>query len=146
MIDVVHIPHRGGRQSYELLPRRILLWRIDTEDLMPIAPTPIATQTDHRAAARFDTALAVSVAGREAETQNISATGVFFETDVDMPLGSLVNLSVQFTYGGRKHWLDCEGKVVRITHADGRHGVGAQLVTPFFAPESEEILASAANR
>ena len=113
---------------------------------MPLAPTPIATQTDHRAAARFDTALAVSVAGRKAETQNISATGVFFETDLDMPLGSLVSLSVQFTYGGRKHWMECEGKVVRVTHSDGHHGVGAQLVTPFFAAESEEIIASPAQR
>ena len=113
---------------------------------MTPAPNPITTQTDHRAAARFETALAVSVAGRKAETQNISATGVFFETDVDMPLGSLVNLSVQFTYGGRKHWMDCEGKVVRVTHEDGHHGVGAQLVTPFFSPESEDIVASPATR
>lgn len=113
---------------------------------MPPAPTQFATQPDHRAAARFDTALAVSVAGREAEAQNISATGVYFETDVDMPLGSLVNLSVQFTYGGRKHWLDCEGKVIRVTHAQGHHGVGAQLLTPFFSPESEDIVASPAKR
>ena len=113
---------------------------------MPPAQTPIATQTDHRTAARFDTALAVTVAGRKAETQNISATGVFFETDVDMPLGALVNISVQFTYGGRKHWLDCEGKVVRVIHADGHHGVGAQLVTPFFSSESEEIVAGPARR
>lgn len=113
---------------------------------MPPAQPPIAKQTDHRAAARFDTALAVSVAGHKAEAQNISATGVYFETDLDMPLGSLVNLSVQFTYGGRKHWLDCEGKVVRVTHADGHHGIGAQLVTPFFSQEGEEIVASSPKR
>ena len=106
-------------------------------------PTPSSTaqHADHRAAARFDTAMAVDVAGRKAEAHNISATGVYFETDVDMPLGSVVNLSVQFTHGGHKHWVSCEGRVVRVTDANGHHGIGAQLVTPFFSPEEETIVA-----
>ena len=113
---------------------------------MPSSPSHAAKQTDYRAAERFDTALTVDVAGRKAEAHNISATGVYFETDVDMPLGSLVNLSVQFTHGGHKHWLACEGRVVRVTHADGHHGVGAQLTTPFFAPKQEKIVARPAKR
>jgi hypothetical protein len=105
-----------------------------------------SNQTDHRAAARFDTTLAVDMDGLAARARNISATGVYFETDVDLPLGSLVNLNVQFTYGGRKHWLACEGKVVRVTHADGQHGVGAKLVAPFFSPDEEQIIARPAKR
>lgn len=104
------------------------------------APSP----TDHRAAARFDTALAVDVAGLKGEARNISSTGVYFETDVELPLGSLVNLNVQFTHGGHKHWLACEGRVVRITQADGHHGIGAELVTPFFSGEEERIVATPA--
>ncbi|MFC5497563.1 PilZ domain-containing protein [Caenimonas terrae] len=110
------------------------------------SPTRRVEDPDHRAAARFDTAMTVDVSGHKAEAHNISATGVYFETDVDMPLGSLVNLSVQFTHGGRKHWVSCEGKVVRVTHADGHHGVGAQLTTPFFSPEEEKIVARPAKR
>ena len=114
---------------------------------MPDAlPPPMALQPDHRAAARFDTALAVDLEGQSARTRNISATGVFFETDVELPIGSLLNLSVQFTQGGRQHWLQCEGKVVRVTHSDGHTGVAAELLTPFFAPVEEELTATAAAR
>ncbi len=103
-------------------------------------------QTDHRAAARFDTALTVDVEGMAARAHNISASGIYFETDVDLPLGSQLSLNVQFTQGGRKHWLACEGTVVRVTHADGRHGVAARLLTPFFSPDEERLVASAARR
>jgi acyl-coenzyme A thioesterase PaaI-like protein len=113
---------------------------------MPRSSSPRVDQTDHRTAARFDTALAVDVAGLKGEARNISATGVYFETDVDMPLGSVVNLNVQFTHGGRKHWLACEGRVVRVTQAGGHHGIGAELVTPFFTPEQETIVARPARR
>lgn len=113
---------------------------------MPRSQSPLATPPDHRAAARFDTALAVDVAGLKAEARNISATGVYFETDVDLPLGSLVSMNVQFTHGGRKHSVACEGKVVRVTHEDGHHGIGAQLLTPFFSGEEEQVIAVAATR
>jgi hypothetical protein len=106
-------------------------------------PSQVASQqSDHRAAERFDTALAVTVSGLQGEARNISATGVYFETEVDMPLGALVNLNVQFTHGGRRHWLACEGKVVRVTNADGHHGFGAELVTPFFSIEQERLVAA----
>lgn len=101
---------------------------------------------DHRAAARFDTALTVDVEGLSARTRNISASGVYFETEVDLPIGTLLNLNVQFTHGGKQHWLSCEGKVVRVTHADGHNGVAAQLLTPFFAPTQEELVAQPAAR
>lgn len=103
-------------------------------------------QQDHRAAARFDTALTVDVEGLNARTRNISASGVYFETEVDLPIGTLLNLNVQFTHGGKKHWLACEGKVVRVTHADGHNGVAAQLLTPFFSPMQEELVAQPAAR
>ena len=109
-------------------------------------PYPSSDHSDHRAAARFDTALNVDVEGLSARTRNISASGVYFETDVDLPLGTVLNLSVQFTQGGRKHWLACEGKVVRVTTADGHHGVAASLLTPFFSPVEEELIAEPAKR
>ena len=63
-----------------------------------------------------------------------------------MPIGSLLNLNVQFTHGGKQHWLACEGKVVRVTQADGRNGVAAQLLTPFFETTQEELVAQPAAR
>ena len=105
-----------------------------------------ADHPDHRAAERFDTALTVDVEGLSARTRNISASGVYFETEVDLPIGSLLNLNVQFTHGGKQHWLACEGKVVRVTQADGRNGVAAQLLTPFFETTQEELVAQPAAR
>ena len=105
---------------------------------------PVTSDHDHREAARFDTALEVKVEGLSGEARNISATGVYFETDLELPLGSLVNLNVQFTSGGRMHLVACEGRVVRVTHADGHHGVGAQLLTPFFSGEDEHVVAAPA--
>jgi hypothetical protein len=113
---------------------------------MPASATKMTSPDEHRAAARFDTALTVDVEGLQTKTRNISATGVYFETDVDLPLGSLLNLNVQFTQGGRKHWLACEGRVVRLTSADGQHGVAAELLTPFFSAEEEHCVAKAARR
>ena len=113
---------------------------------MQTSSSPIARQSDHPRADRFDTAMAVDVAGGKAQAHNISATGVYFETEIDMPLGALVNLNVQFTHGGRKHWIACEGRVVRVTDANGQHGIGAQLVTPFFSGEEETVTALPAKR
>lgn len=109
-------------------------------------PSTIALAHDHRSADRFDTDLAVDVEGLVARTRNISATGVYFETDVELPIGSLVNLNVQFTQGGQKHWLSCEGKVVRVIHEEGHHVVAARLLTPFFAPVEEQHVAKPAIR
>jgi nitric oxide synthase oxygenase domain/subunit len=102
--------------------------------------------SDHRAAERFETSLAVDVEGLSARTRNISATGVYFETDVELPLGAVLALNVQFTQGGRKHWLACEGTVVRVSQQDGQHGVAARLRTPFFGPEQEIQAAPPASR
>ena len=100
-----------------------------------MAPTAAPEQ---RAAARFDTSLPVALDGATGETQNISAHGVYFETDVQPRLGDLVNLSLEFTLYGRRQRLLCEGKVVRVDLHGGRVGVAARLVAPFF-DGTEEI-------
>jgi hypothetical protein len=100
----------------------------------------------HRAADRFDAQLSMQVAGVSARTRNISATGVFFEAEVDLPVGSLANVNVPYVRGGRQHWLTCEAKVVRVTFEEGQHGFGARLLTPFFSSDSEHYVAVAAKR
>ena len=102
--------------------------------------------SNHRAAERFDTSLVVDVEGLPARTRNISATGLYFETELELPLGTVLNLNVQFTQGGRKHWLACEGTVVRMSQEEGHHGVAARLLTPFFGPEQEIELATPTSR
>jgi hypothetical protein len=102
--------------------------------------TTIRDPREHRTAARFDTSLPVSIDGSAGTTQNISAQGVYFETDVEQRLGALVNFYVEFTLQGRKHRLLCEGKVVRVENNGERIGVAARLLAPFFEGEEEVTL------
>jgi hypothetical protein len=74
----------------------------------------------------------VRIEGAGGQTHNISAHGVYFETDVHQRVGELVNFTVEFTLYGRKHRLLCEGKVVRVERHGERIGVAARLVAPFF--------------
>jgi hypothetical protein len=90
---------------------------------------------DQRAAARFDTAMPVRMEEGAGRTQNISAQGIYFETDVEQRIGSLVNFTVEYTLYGQKHRLLCEGKVIRVEAHGDRIGVAARLVAPFFAEE-----------
>lgn len=88
--------------------------------------------SEQRGEARFDTALPVTMAGATGATHNISAQGIYFETDVRQEVGALVNFTLEFTLHGERHQLLCEGKVVRVEGEGRRVGVAAQLVTPFF--------------
>ena len=90
---------------------------------------------DQRAAARFDTAMPVRMEDGAGQTHNISAQGIYFETDVEQRIGSLVNFTVEYTLYGQKHRLLCEGKVIRVEPHGSRVGVAARLVSPFFAED-----------
>lgn len=99
---------------------------------------------EQRAAARFDTRMPVATAHGAGVTRNISARGVYFETDVVPRKGALVNFFVEYTLHGRRHRLLCEGKVVRVEPQGARVGVAARLVAPFF--DEDEIAEPAAPR
>jgi hypothetical protein len=99
----------------------------------------ITTRKEHReqrVAERYDTAMPVSVGGVPGLTRNISARGVYFETDVAQRLGALVNFTVEYTLQGRKRYLLCEGKVVRVEQQGQRVGIATRLVAPFFEDAS----------
>jgi len=87
---------------------------------------------EKRAAVRFDTRMPVQTEHGEGTTQNVSAQGVSFETDVEPRAGALVNFSIEYQLDGRKHQLLCEGKVVRVEAHGDRFRVAARLVAPLF--------------
>jgi hypothetical protein len=91
---------------------------------------------DQRAVARFDATMPVTLAGALGQTRNISAQGVYFETDVQQRVGALVNFTVEYRLQGRSRRLLCEGKVVRVEKQGERVGVAARLVAPFFDEDS----------
>jgi hypothetical protein len=102
------------------------------------------TRREDRAAVRFDAHMPVHTDHGTGTTHNISAQGVYFETDVEPRAGALVNFHVEYTLHGRRHRLLCEGKVVRVEPQGGRVGVAARLVAPFF--EAEEVVQPAGPR
>jgi PilZ domain len=73
-----------------------------------------------------------SKAGASAtETKNISANGVLFQLDSEMPVGSLVDFTISLpadVVGAPADvQLDCRGRVVRSFEEDGRRGVGVVI-------------------
>lgn len=92
-----------------------------------------------RGADRFDTALPVEIGGSQGMTRNISATGIYFETEVAQELGSRVRFTVEVNVRGEKLKLVCEGEVVRVDHNDGGLCIAAKLESSFFSDAGEII-------
>ena len=90
---------------------------------------------DMQSAMRFPIKLPVSVKSESgqsaAETQNISANGVLFQVDSEMPVGSMVDFTISLpanVVGAEADvQLDCRGRVVRSFEEDGRRGVGVVI-------------------
>ncbi len=91
---------------------------------------------DVQGAARFPIKLPVALksGGNEKaiETENISANGVLFRMDADVPIGSAVDFTISLPADvvGAEHdiQVDCRGRVVRSFAEDGgRRGVGVVI-------------------
>ena len=90
---------------------------------------------DMQSAVRFPIKLPVSVKLKSgdsaAETQNISANGVLFQVESEMPVGSRVDFTISLpadVVGAEADvQLDCRGRVVRNYEEDGRRGVGVVI-------------------
>jgi len=72
-----------------------------------------------------------AVIGRTVETENISANGVLFRMDADVPVGSAVDFTISLpadVVGAEADvQVDCRGRVVRSFADGGRRGVGVVI-------------------
>jgi PilZ domain len=88
-----------------------------------------------QSAPRFPLHLSASVksqgAAYSAETENISANGVLFAMEKDVPVGSIVDFTIMLpadVVGAlRNVQIDCRGRVVRSFEDRGRRGVGVVI-------------------
>jgi hypothetical protein len=88
-----------------------------------------------QSAPRFPIHLSASVkmqgSAYNAETENISANGVLFAMDNDVPVGSMVDFTILLpaeVVGARRDvQIDCRGRVVRSFEDRGRRGVGVVI-------------------
>ena len=68
-------------------------------------------------------------------TQNVSASGVFFETNVEFAAGSKISFAIEVDGPqGKKLMLNCQGEIVRVERRDGKVGVAAKIVTSKLEP------------
>lgn len=94
-----------------------------------------ARYNDMQSAPRFPIKLPVAVrsqtGARSAETENISANGVLFQVDTEMPIGSMVDFTISLPAdvvgASTDVQLDCRGRVVRSFEDGGRRGVGVVI-------------------
>jgi hypothetical protein len=94
-----------------------------------------ARYPEMQSAVRFPIKLPISVKSQSganaAETENISANGVLFHVDSEMPVGSMVDFTISLpasVVGAEADvQLDCRGRVVRNFEEDGRRGVGVVI-------------------
>lgn len=97
--------------------------------------TAIKHYAEMQSAPRFPLRLPVELKSQgnacQAETQNISANGVLFAMDRDVPVGSLVDFTILLpgdVVGCRSDvQIDCHGRVIRSFEDKGRRGVGVVI-------------------
>ena len=67
----------------------------------------------------------------DTETDNVSANGVLFHHDVDMPIGSTIDFTISFPAdvvgSDADVKVQCRGRVARTNEEDGRRGVGVVI-------------------
>jgi len=85
-----------------------------------------------RLADRFDSQLPIELNGMQGLTRNISATGVYFETQADQVPGSTVQFIVEVDVQGQKLKMVCKGEVVRVDHKGDVVGIAVKLAHSFF--------------
>lgn len=100
-----------------------------------ITDTNLTQYDEMQSAARFPLHLAASVKTQDsaysAETENISANGVLLAMDNDVPVGSMVDVTILLpadVVGARRDvQVDCRGRVVRSFEDRGRRAVGVVI-------------------
>lgn len=88
-----------------------------------------------QSAARFPVKLPIHIKSQtgesDSETDNISANGVLFHHDVDMPIGSTVDFTIslpaEVVGAAADVRVECRGRVVRSGEEGGRRGVGVVI-------------------
>jgi hypothetical protein len=118
----------------EILPERIAD-SVAEETESSMADTNLGQYDEMQSAARFPLHLAASVKTHDsayaAQTENISANGVLLAMEDDVPVGSMVDVTILLpaeVVGARRDvQVDCRGRVVRSFEDRGRRAVGVVI-------------------
>jgi hypothetical protein len=87
-----------------------------------------------RSEERVPAALPVHLDRATGVSRDVSASGVFFETDVNYAEGSVISFSIEVEGPEGKMMLKCQGKIVRVERRDGKVGVAARIMESKLEP------------
>ncbi len=88
---------------------------------------PVETQ-EKRREERIATALPVILGDVPGVTRDVSATGVFFETDADLAVGAAIHFTLDIDTPAGKRVLKCQGQIIRTEARDRRVGVAVKIL------------------
>ncbi|OFZ97966.1 MAG: hypothetical protein A2Z64_12695 [Betaproteobacteria bacterium RIFCSPLOWO2_02_67_12] len=82
---------------------------------------------ENRKGERLGAALTVKLGRKSGVTRDVSASGVFFETDVAYHKGSKIHFEIDLDTPWGKAVCDCNGRIVRVQRHDGAVGIAVQF-------------------
>jgi hypothetical protein len=88
-----------------------------------------------RSEERVSAALPVDLGGAIGITRDVSASGLFFETDVAYVVGGQISLGVALETPSGRMVLKCHGTIIRIESRDHKVGVAVKITESTLVPE-----------
>lgn len=82
---------------------------------------------DKRREERVAASLPVALATASGITRDVSATGIFFETEAQYAKGSTVDLTVELETPAGRLQLKCQGEIIRVEKRGTRVGVAVKI-------------------
>jgi hypothetical protein len=77
---------------------------------------------------RLAVSLPVTTSNGECTTRDVSASGMFLESNSSFVAGEFVDFSIEFEGPGGGLMLKCNGEIVRVEDRDGKIGVAVKIV------------------
>lgn len=77
---------------------------------------------------RVEVSLRVDMINAESITRDVSASGVFIETELPFVVGDNLDFQIEFDSHGGKLFLTCTGVIVRVGERNGKLGVGVEIL------------------
>lgn len=89
---------------------------------------------DKRREQRVAAALQVDLGGAAGIARDVSASGMFFETDASYAIGSPISLALDLDTPWGKVMFKCHGKIVRLEPHNQKVGVAVQFTESTLGP------------
>ncbi|WP_223541634.1 PilZ domain-containing protein [Pseudomonas sp. BF-RE-26] len=89
----------------------------------------------HRIEPREQVTLSLQlIGGGNGVTRDISASGLYFETDSEQQVGNLIDFEIELDTPGGPMKFKAQGQIVRVEQQDGRAGLGVKLLASRLVP------------